>query len=72
MAQASGPGLAWLAPGLGLGLGFQKPKSDEAKPKPWFPGQAKPAQHYTYPYLGQLAVFSHVYGGLVFIFKFGR
>ncbi|KAJ7819863.1 hypothetical protein B0H13DRAFT_1921514 [Mycena leptocephala] len=34
MAQASGPGLAWLPPGLGSGLGIQKPKPDEVKPKP--------------------------------------
>ncbi|KAJ7922537.1 hypothetical protein B0H13DRAFT_1865719 [Mycena leptocephala] len=32
MAQACGLGLAWLAPGLGLG--FLKPNPDEAKPKP--------------------------------------
>ncbi|KAJ6548073.1 hypothetical protein B0H10DRAFT_1969362 [Mycena sp. CBHHK59/15] len=47
MAQASGPGLGWLAPGFGPGLGFPKPKPDEAKPKPWFLGQAKPAKQGT-------------------------
>ncbi|KAJ7656058.1 hypothetical protein DFH06DRAFT_1132545 [Mycena polygramma] len=46
MAQASGSGLAWLAPGFGPGFNFPKPRPDKPKPKPWFPGQAKPAQHY--------------------------
>ena len=32
MAQATGPGLAWLAPGFGPGLEFPTPESDEAKP----------------------------------------
>jgi hypothetical protein len=36
MAQASGPGLAWLAPGLSFALRNLKPKPEEAKP----------AQHY--------------------------
>ncbi|KAJ6470545.1 hypothetical protein DFH09DRAFT_1110878 [Mycena vulgaris] len=46
MAQATDPGLAWLGPGFGPGLRNPKPEPDEAKPKPWFPGQAKPAKHY--------------------------
>lgn len=36
MAQVSGPGLAWLAPGLSFALRNPKPKPEEAKP----------AQHY--------------------------
>ncbi|KAJ6563027.1 hypothetical protein DFH09DRAFT_1082524 [Mycena vulgaris] len=45
MAQARA-GQARIA-GSGSGLRFFKPKPDEAKPKPWFPGQAKPANHYS-------------------------
>jgi hypothetical protein len=42
VAQATGFGLALASPGFGSGLAFSKPEPDEAKPKPWLPGQAKP------------------------------
>ncbi|KAJ6543241.1 hypothetical protein DFH09DRAFT_1088937 [Mycena vulgaris] len=31
--------------GPGSGFKNSKPEPDQAKPKPWFPGQAKPAKH---------------------------
>ncbi|KAJ7171425.1 hypothetical protein C8R46DRAFT_1033040 [Mycena filopes] len=46
MAQARNHGLAWLAWASGSGLNICEPKPDQTKPKPWFLGQAKPAQHY--------------------------
>ncbi|KAJ7497914.1 hypothetical protein B0H11DRAFT_1909890 [Mycena galericulata] len=45
MAQARAkPGQAKIA-GPGPGFRYLKPEPDEAKPKPWFPSQAKPAHH---------------------------
>jgi hypothetical protein len=41
MAQGTGLGLALVSLGLGSGLRFSKRESGEAKPKPWFPGQAR-------------------------------
>ncbi|KAJ7022823.1 hypothetical protein C8F04DRAFT_1194097 [Mycena alexandri] len=46
MAQAGSPGLASQAYGFGPGFNVNEPKPGQAKPKPWFPGQAKPAHHY--------------------------
>ncbi|KAJ7724117.1 hypothetical protein B0H16DRAFT_1472555 [Mycena metata] len=45
MAQARSPGLASQAYGFGSGFNVNEPKPGQAKPKPWFPGQAKPAHH---------------------------
>ncbi|KAJ6514092.1 glycoside hydrolase [Mycena vulgaris] len=45
-SPATGSGLAWLAAGFGPGLENAEPEPDKAKPKPWLPGQAKPAKHY--------------------------
>ncbi|KAJ7670811.1 hypothetical protein DFH06DRAFT_1125095 [Mycena polygramma] len=52
------PGLA--CPGFGPGFSLPKPEPDEAKPKPWFPGQAKPAQHYSEFVFSALALLTAV------------
>ncbi|KAJ7028999.1 hypothetical protein C8F04DRAFT_1188102 [Mycena alexandri] len=38
-----------VACGFGSGLTSNEPKPGQAKPKPWLPGQAKPAHHYLHP-----------------------
>ncbi|KAJ7112285.1 hypothetical protein C8R44DRAFT_741973 [Mycena epipterygia] len=37
--------LAWPGLLLALALAWKEPEPDKAKPKPWLPGQAKPAKH---------------------------